>query len=65
MSLLRSYLENDRNIAVTSRILYLHRNTFIYRLERIGEILQMDLEVPRNRLILLIALEILQNQAPA
>lgn len=65
VSLLRSYLENDRNIAVTSRILYLHRNTFIYRLERIGEILQMDLEVPRNRLILLIALEILQNQAPA
>lgn len=63
VKLLRQYLEHDRNIAAASRALYLHRNTFLYRLDRTEKLLQMDLGAARNRFILTMALEIMERGA--
>lgn len=57
--LLRAYLENNMNIAKTIKQVFLHRNTFLYRIERIHEILQMDLNDPEVRLSLLMVFRIM------
>lgn len=57
--LLKIYLENDRNIAQTARIAYLHRNTCIQRIQRIQSILKMDLNNPNNRLLIQMAFKIM------
>lgn len=59
VELLRVYLDCDRNIAETVRRTYLHRNTFLYRIDKIKKILGMDLDEPNNRLILQMAFRIL------
>lgn len=59
---LRIYLDHDRNIAETIRAAYMHRNTFLYRIQRIQEILKMDLDDPDVRLILQMAFRILDRQ---
>lgn len=59
---LRIYLEHDRNIADTIRAAYMHRNTFLYQIQKIQEILQMDLDDPDNRLILQMAFRIIDHQ---
>lgn len=41
---LKHYLLNGRNIAETARTLNLHRNTLIYRLQKIEESLQLSLD---------------------
>lgn len=46
-----SFIENDLNISKTSSILFLHRNTLIYRLEKIKEILNLDLKNFKDSLI--------------
>jgi hypothetical protein len=38
-----TYLQNGLNISQTARKLFIHRNTLIYRLNRITEIMEMDL----------------------
>lgn len=38
-----NFIENDLNISKTSNSLFLHRNTLIYRLDKIKEILNLDL----------------------
>ncbi|HCT92742.1 MAG TPA: hypothetical protein DF613_15385 [Lachnospiraceae bacterium] len=58
------FLQNERNIAKTIRIMYIHRNTFLYRIRRIQQILGMDLELPRIRLLLWNALQILYGDEP-
>ena len=40
------YLENNCNVTKTAQDLHLHRNTMMYRIERIQEILQMDIKNP-------------------
>ena len=57
--LLRTYLDNERNITETTRLCFIHRNTFHYRIQKIQEILQMDLDSADNRLILQIAFRLL------
>ncbi len=49
---LRTYLENDRNIAKSIRVLYMQRATFIYQLNRITEITGLDLDDYSCRLYL-------------
>lgn len=44
--------------------MYIHRNTFLYRIRRIQQILGMDLELPRIRLLLWNALQILYGDEP-
>lgn len=41
---LEQYLKNQGNVSVTAKELYLHRNTLIYRLNSISEILNVDLK---------------------
>ncbi len=60
--LLRIYLENERSITKTIKQAYLHRNTFLYQIEKIKSILNMDLDDPKVRLVLLMAYEIDTNR---
>lgn len=62
--LLRTYLDKERNIAETIRAAYIHRNTFLYRLQRIQDILQMDLDNPDVRLTLQLAFRIIDAVKP-
>ncbi len=50
--LLQAYIECGGNIAQTSRRLFIHRNTCLYRLRRIREVGDIDLDDSRQRLIL-------------
>jgi len=60
ISLLRIYLSCDRNITQTAKAMHLHRNSVIYRVTRIQEIIApMDLENPDDRLHLLNSFKIL------
>lgn len=49
------YLLNERNKAKTSRELHIHRNTLLHRLDRIEDIILLDLNEPKTRLELLIS----------
>lgn len=53
---IESYFTHNGNISQTSEALFIHRNTLIYRLERISTILNQDLENPETRLALQLAL---------
>lgn len=55
---LRCYLENGMNVAKTLKILYIHRSTFTYRLEKIEKILQCSLNNYKNRLYLQFIMEL-------
>lgn len=57
--LLRIHLENNMNIAETVRKTFLHRNTVLYRMNRIQEISQLDLNDYETRLYLQISYKIL------
>ncbi len=52
------YLACGRNVSRTSRELFIHRNTLLFRLERIRDLLGMDLEDPDNLLLIEIALRL-------
>ena len=41
---LRTYLECNKNLSKTSRKLFIHRNSLIYRINRINELTQLDLD---------------------
>ncbi|WP_409228642.1 PucR family transcriptional regulator [Gudongella sp. SC589] len=45
---LKVYLDNNRNIKETSNSLFIHRNSLIYRISRISEIIGMDLNDSGN-----------------
>ncbi len=49
------YLNCERNIARTARTLNVHRNTLLYRIERISELIRTDLDDPQVRLHLLLS----------
>lgn len=54
---LEKFLESAGNRKKTASQLYIHRNTLIYRIRRIQELLNADLEDPETRLRLLVALK--------
>ena len=60
LHLLRYYLLSERSLSVTARYLHLHRNSVIYRLGKIENILGVDLDDPEVRLRLLISFKILE-----
>jgi sugar diacid utilization regulator len=52
---LRVYLENYRSVSRTSQQLYLHRNTVAYRIRRVLEVLEIDLDDPNQFLAIYLA----------
>lgn len=59
VELLRVYLDNDRSVADVTRVMHMHRSTVLYRLQRIEELLGMDLDDPDVRLALGFALRVM------
>ncbi len=55
---LEAYFEHNGNLSQTAEALYIHRNTLIYRMERIAAITNLELDKPDNRLALQLALRI-------
>lgn len=55
---LSGFFEANGNLAKAATDLNVHRNTLVYRLERISELSGLNLEDPENRLILHLALKI-------
>ncbi|MFD1901837.1 helix-turn-helix domain-containing protein [Enterococcus termitis] len=41
---LKAYLAHHLNVATTSRALFIHRNTLLYRIDKIKSLLPVDLE---------------------
>lgn len=56
------YLRCERNLALTSKKLYIHRNTLIYRIGRLSRLLDCDLENAAVRLRLALCLEWMREQ---
>ena len=55
---LEAYFENNGNLSQTAETLYVHRNTLLYRMERIAAILKFDLDNPDHRFAVQLALRI-------
>ena len=60
--LLYHYLNTERNISLTAKRVHMHRNSVIYRLQRIQDVLNLDLDDPDVRLRLMITFKILRME---
>lgn len=58
---LRTYLNNNMNVTKTAKDLYIHRSTFMERLQRIKRFLLIDIDEPDQRLRLLISLKVIET----
>jgi len=58
LELLYVYLNNDRKATDTAAVMHMHRNNVIYRIGRICDLIEMDLDDSRVRFRLLLAYEI-------
>ncbi len=56
---LRAWLDAFGDIALASERLYVHTNTFRYRLRRVAEVGELDLRDPRQRFALMLQLAVL------
>ena len=54
-STLKVYVHHNFNVATSSRELFIHRNTMLYRLGKIQDILSIDIYSPKNTLSLQLA----------
>ena len=54
---LETYLDHGGSLVDTAEILFIHRNTLLHRLERIGELCGLDLRDPTHRLNLYAAVK--------
>jgi purine catabolism regulator len=55
---LEAYFEHNGNLTQAAESLFVHRNTLIYRMERIAGIADLDLDKPETRLAVQLALHI-------
>jgi PucR family transcriptional regulator, purine catabolism regulatory protein len=55
---LEAYFDHNANLSQAAEALFIHRNTLIYRLERIAEISGLDLDNTETRLAIQLALRI-------
>lgn len=60
---LRVFLENERNVVHSSNMLFVHRSTFLYRLNKIKSILKVNLDNPQVRLHIMISFELFDMNA--
>lgn len=58
MDTLEAWIENHCNIVKTAKALYTHRNTVVYRMERIASLLHADLKNPEELLKFQLALKV-------
>lgn len=58
---LKAYLRNERNAVHTAKELFIHRSTLFYRLDRIKELIHIDLDDPSTRLYVNISYRILER----
>ncbi|MCS6908459.1 MAG: helix-turn-helix domain-containing protein [Anaerolineales bacterium] len=61
---LEAFFAHNGNLSQTAEALYIHRNTLVYRLERIAAITKIDLDKPENRLAVQLALHIYRMTRP-
>ncbi len=61
---LEAFFAHNGNLSQTAEALYIHRNTLVYRLERISAITNIDLDKPENRLAVQLALHIYRMTRP-
>ncbi len=59
MKTLKVYLDNQQNATQTAKELFIHRSTFLYRMERIMDLLESDLSDPEEVLYLSLSFRIL------
>jgi purine catabolism regulator len=62
---LDAFFANLGNVSQTAEALFLHRNSLLYRLERIGDITDLDLNDPDDRFSLQLALRMRSVVPPA
>lgn len=55
---LEAYFQHNGNLSQTAEALYIHRNTLIYRMERIANITGLNMDDPETRLAIQLALHI-------
>ena len=58
MKILYCYLQNDRSPSKAAEELHMHRNNVVYHINKITELLSVDLNVPDERLNLMIAYQL-------
>jgi hypothetical protein len=59
IKLLYYYLCSERNLSLTASTVHMHRNSVIYRIQKIKDILSLDLDDPDVRLRLMISIKIM------
>ena len=57
---INTFLENNLNVSETSRQLYVHRNTLLYRLEKLEKYTGLDIRIFDDALTLKIALMVVR-----
>ena len=60
---IQSFLENNLNISETARQLYVHRNTLVYRLERLEKAIGLDIRKFEDAMLFKIAMMVLSHMA--
>jgi carbohydrate diacid regulator len=67
MSTINRFFENNLNISETARQLYVHRNTLVYRLERIEKAIGLDIrrfdEAMTFRIALMVIAHLKNNES--
>lgn len=58
---INKFFENNLNISETARQLYVHRNTLVYRLERIEKVLGLDIRTFEDAMLFKIALMVISH----
>lgn len=61
MSTINKFLENNLNISETARQMYVHRNTLVYRLERIQKAIGLDIRTFDDAMIFKIAVMVIAH----
>ena len=59
MQTLRTYLENHLNAVQSAKDLFIHRSTFLYRLDKIKKIMETELDDSDELLYLLLSFRLL------
>ena len=58
---IQTFFENNLNISETARQLYIHRNTLVYRLERLEKIIGLDIRRFEDAMTFKIAMMVISH----